>query len=183
MSVQPIAASDAGPAWQGKCEAGDDLCPICRESHRPDLDARPLRVLVVEDEPSVANLIAYNLEQDGYSISLAADGVAALQALRDDPPDLLVLDLLLPLQSGWQVLREIRSRPDPRLATLPVLVVSALACDRLDRQLRASGAQRVLGKPFSVQELREVVRSLLGIHASATTDSPSRKRHGALTRP
>ena len=138
---------------------GDDRCPICAASHRTDAPVGSERILVVEDEPSVASLIAYNLEQDGYRVTVARDGVEALRALASSPPELLVLDLLLPLRSGWQVLREIRTRRG--LAELPVLVVSALACDRLDRQLAALGAQAVIGKPFSVQELRETVRRLI----------------------
>jgi CheY-like chemotaxis protein len=138
---------------------GDDRCPICATSHRTDAPVGSERILVAEDEPSVASLIAYNLEQDGYRVTVAGDGDEALRALVSSPPELLVLDLLLPLRSGWQVLREIRIRR-PR-AELPVLVVSALACDRLDRQLAALGAQGVIGKPFSVQQLRETVRRLI----------------------
>jgi DNA-binding response OmpR family regulator len=139
-----------------------DECPICLQRHRDEIrgSVRPARVLVAEDEPCVANLIAYNLEQEGYRVSIAQDGVGALRALREAPPDLLVLDLLLPQRSGWQVLRTLRSQPKP-LCDLPVLIVSALACDRLKKQLSSSGVERVLGKPFSVQELREIVRDLL----------------------
>jgi DNA-binding response OmpR family regulator len=138
---------------------GDDRCPICATSHRTDAPVGSERILVAEDEPSVASLIAYNLEQDGYRVMVTGDGEEALRALASSPPELLVLDLLLPLRSGWQVLREIRTRRG--LAGLPVLVVSALACDRLARQLAALGAQAVIGKPFSVQELRETVRRLM----------------------
>ena len=139
---------------------GDD-CPICRQTHRGMVPNAARRILVAEDDPAIANLIAYNLEQDGYRLSIVSDGAAALASLRDSPPDLLILDLLLPLQSGWQVLRSIRSRRDPTLAALPVLVVSALACDRLEHELARCGAQHVLGKPFSVKELRDTVRALL----------------------
>ena len=121
----------------------------------------PSRILVAEDDPSIARLIAYNLAQDGHLLTLVVDGVAALQALRELPADLLILDLLLPLRSGWQVLRDLRSRIEPRFTALPVLVVSALACARLERELEQGGAQRLLGKPFSVTELRETVHDLL----------------------
>jgi two-component system phosphate regulon response regulator PhoB len=138
---------------------GDDRCPICAASHRTDAPVGSERILVAEDEPSVASLITYNLEQDGYRVTVAGDGEEALRALVSSPPELLVLDLLLPLRSGWQVLREMRTRRG--LADLPVLVVSALACERLGRQLAALGAQAVIGKPFSVQELRDTVRRLI----------------------
>jgi two-component system phosphate regulon response regulator PhoB len=138
---------------------GEDRCPICAASHRTDAPVGSERILVAEDDPSVATLIAYNLEQDGYRVTVASDGDEAVRALVSSPPELLVLDLLLPLRSGWQVLREMRARLGG--ADLPVLVVSALACDRLARQLAALGAQAVIGKPFSVQELRETVRRLV----------------------
>jgi len=138
-----------------------DLCPICDRSHRREARDEAERVLVVEDDPAIANLIAYNLEQDGYRVAIVADGVEALRRLMESPPDLLVLDLLLPLQSGWQVLREMRLRRASTLATLPVLVVSALACERLEQDLARLGAQRVLGKPFALKELLATVRELL----------------------
>jgi DNA-binding response OmpR family regulator len=145
---------------QTQHEAGQ--CPICNDNHRyepPQANAE--RIIVAEDDPCIANLIAYNLEQEGYRVSIAADGVEALRQLREAPPDLLVLDLLLPLQSGWQVMREIRAHQGTRLATLPVLIVSALACERLERDLTRLGAQRLLGKPFSVKDLCAVVRELV----------------------
>ena len=142
---------------------GDD-CPICNRRHRLEQGSgirRPARVLVAEDEPNVGTLIAYNLELDGHRVTCVEDGEAALRVLRETPPDLLVLDLLLPLRSGWQVFREIRSDPDARVRGVPVVVVSALACDRLARQLAGYGAEDVLGKPFSVEELRNRVRNVL----------------------
>jgi len=144
---------------QTQHEAGH--CPICNGSHRHEPHWEAERIIVAEDDTSIANLIAYNLEQEGYRVTLAADGMEALRQLRKTPPDLLVLDLLLPLQSGWQVMREIRSHEGTRLAALPVLIVSALACKRLERDLAQIGAQRLLGKPFSVKELCAVVRELI----------------------
>jgi two-component system phosphate regulon response regulator PhoB len=138
-----------------------ERCPICDGRHREEPRAHaPARILIAEDDPAIANLIAYNLEQDGYDVSIAEDGVEALRRLREEPPQLLILDLLLPLQSGWQVLREMRLREGTRLATLPVLIISALACDRLGHDLARIGAQRLLGKPFSVAALRATVREL-----------------------
>ena len=136
-------------------------CPICNDNHRYEPQPGAERIIVAEDDPCIANLIAYNLEQEGYRVSIAADGVEALRQLREAPPDLLVLDLLLPLQSGWQVMRAIRSHEGTRLAALPVLIVSALAGERLERDLARIGAQRLLGKPFSVKQLCATVRELI----------------------
>ena len=84
-------------------EAADDACPICLRSHRSGERSVPSRILVAEDDPSIAHLIGYNLAQDGHLLTVVSDGSSALRALRASPPDLLILDLLLPLQSGWLV--------------------------------------------------------------------------------
>lgn len=170
---------------------GDD-CPICGRRHRLEIDGgirRTSRILVAEDEPSVSRLIAYNLELDGHHVECVEDGDAALERLVADPPDVLVLDLLLPLRSGWQVLRALRARREPTIRDVPVLVVSALACDRLARQLAPYGAAELLGKPFSVDELRQRVRQTLKatptgscrdeLHENATGGS-SRRNAGPL---
>jgi len=142
-------------------ESRVDSCPLCNGRHRGRRIDRCDRVLVAEDDPAIANLIAYNVERAGYEVAIAADGVEALRRLREDPPDLLILDLLLPLQSGWQVLREMRSQRGMRLATLPVLIVSALACNRLQEEISRMGAQRLLGKPFAVKDLCRTIGELL----------------------
>ncbi len=118
------------------------------------------RVLVVEDDVAIARLIAFNLERAGYRVTVASDGDEALRRLRQSPPDLVVLDLLLPLRSGWQVLREMRAGRG-RLATVPVLLVTALACERLADDLPHLGAQGLLGKPFGVTELCRAARELI----------------------
>lgn len=140
------------------------MCPICNRSHREDIrlgrQARK-RILIAEDEPEIASLMAYNLDQAGYDIAVADDGAAALASLDVLRPDLLILDLLLPLRSGWQILRHMRACGGSRLSRVPVVVVTALACDRLARELSQSGAQRLLGKPFSVAQLLSAVAELL----------------------
>lgn len=162
--------------WRPYDRLGDD-CPICGRRHRGEIDGAarlPARILIAEDEPNVCALIAYNLELDGYSVDCVEDGETALRALREDPPDLLVLDLLLPLRSGWQVLRAIRADADARVRELPVLVVSALACDRLSRQLAGHGAEDVLGKPFSIAELKQRVgEAVSGSRRTAQCEEPS----------
>jgi len=143
-------------------------CPVCDERHRAEARGHPAaRILVAEDDPAIANLIAYNLEQDGYDVTIAEDGVEALRRLQEAPPQLLILDLLLPLQSGWQVLREMRHREGTRLATLPVLIISALACNRLEHDLARIGAQGLLGKPFAVATLRAMVHQLFEASAKS----------------
>ena len=142
-------------------DAAPVTCPICSARHRGRPIDRAARVLVAEDDVAIAKLIAYNLELAGADVSIAADGVETLRMLRDAPPDLVILDLLLPLTSGWQVLREMRRRPGTTLASIPVLIVSALACERLRDEIQHLGAQRLLGKPFAVRDLCRNVAELL----------------------
>jgi len=120
----------------------------------PEEDPGVKRILVVEDESSIANLLAYNLEQMGYQVVTASNGNEALRLIEDCHPHLVTLDLLLPLQSGWQVLDAIRRHPRKQIATLPVIVLSALNSAHLRHELRQNGVVHCLGKPFSITELR-----------------------------
>jgi DNA-binding response OmpR family regulator len=119
------------------------------------------RILVVEDETSIAHLIAYNLEQAGYRAAIAVNGGEALHLVESFSPHLLTLDLLLPQQSGWQVLGALRAHPRKQIATLPVIVVSALASPQLRQELRRNGVCHCLGKPFSVTELCLLVNNAM----------------------
>jgi DNA-binding response OmpR family regulator len=119
------------------------------------------RILVVEDELSISNLICYNLEQAGYRVAAAFDGDEALQMVESFYPQLVTLDLLLPRQSGWQVLDAIRHHPRRHTAMLPILVLSALSSPQLREELHRSGVRYCLSKPFSVTELCLLVNALL----------------------
>lgn len=119
------------------------------------------RILIVEDELSISNLISYNLQQAGYRVATAYDGVEAIRLVEDFCPHLVTLDLLLPLRSGWQVLDAIRRHPRRSIATVPVIVLSALGSPKLQSELLSNGVAHCLGKPFSVTELCLLVHSLL----------------------
>ena len=130
------------------------------------------RILVVEDEISISNLISYNLEQIGYRVATAYDGAEALRLLGSFCPHLLTLDLLLPQQSGWEVLDSLRHHPHGRHSSLPVIVVSALDSPRLREDLLRSGVRYCLGKPFSVTELCVLVNALLEECPDSASASP-----------
>lgn len=119
------------------------------------------KILVVEDETSIARLIAYNLEQAGYCVETAEDGEQACTRVESFRPDLVTLDLLLPLKSGWQVLESIRRHSDVRVRQVPIIVVSALASQRQQQELQHSGVRHCLSKPFSISELCLLVRQQL----------------------
>ena len=134
----------------------------------------PPRVLVVEDEPEIAALIAYQLTREGYRVETALHGAAALDALHRDLPDLLVLDRMLPEISGDDVLRALRS--DPATASVPVLIVTAKK-DQADRiQGLELGADDYLTKPFSPRELvlrvDAILRRTQGERGAATGGGP-----------
>ena len=115
------------------------------------------RLLIVEDDPSLARGLGDNFRAEGYEVSLVARGDQALNAVREVRPDLLVLDIMLPGRSGLEVLRELRATG----SRLPVLVLTAKG-DVVDRVVGLElGADDYLPKPFAVRELLARVRALL----------------------
>ena len=109
------------------------------------------RVLLVEDEADIRELIRYSLAQAGLEVEEAGDGAEALEKLRVFAPDLIVLDLMLPGMPGLEVCQRLRSRADT--ARLPIMVVSAKA-NPSDRALGlAMGANDYVTKPFSPRDL------------------------------
>jgi two-component system phosphate regulon response regulator PhoB len=116
------------------------------------------RVLVVDDEKDLRSLLEYNLLQSGFTVVTAEDGASALERVRESPPDLVLLDVLLPDMPGTEVLKHLR-RQHPR--SLPVLMLTAKG-EEIDRVLGFElGADDYLVKPFSVRELVLRVRALL----------------------
>jgi two-component system, OmpR family, phosphate regulon response regulator PhoB len=119
----------------------------------------PARVLVVEDERDIAALVAYHLTKEGYRVRTAEGGQEALAAVAAEKPDLMLLDLMLPGFSGYQVLQEIRRRPD--LADVPIVVLTARR-DEADRVMGLElGADDYVTKPFSPRELVLRVKAVL----------------------
>jgi two-component system phosphate regulon response regulator PhoB len=109
------------------------------------------RILVVDDERDITALVAYHLAKAGYRVTTAGSGPAALEAVEREPPDLVVLDLMLPGRSGYDVLEELRRREDTRDVGVILLTARREEADRL-RGL-ATGADDYLTKPFSPEEL------------------------------
>ncbi len=126
------------------------------------------RILVVEDEQDIGGLIKHALERDGYTrVELVGTGDAALKAVVDDPPDLIILDLNLPVLSGFEVCRILRSRPNTR--HLPIIMVTART-NEVDRVSGLDlGADDYVTKPFSLRELAARVRAVLRRRQQATT--------------
>jgi DNA-binding response OmpR family regulator len=113
-------------------------------------------ILVVEDEPTLAEMLRLNLQRHGYHVSHVSDGHAALAQADTDRPDLIVLDVMLPGLDGFEVCRRIRAR-----SNVPILMLTARA-EEIDRVLGLEiGADDYLSKPFSLREFLARVRALL----------------------
>ena len=117
------------------------------------------RILVVDDEPDIIALVAYHLARSGYRVSTASSGPEALHAARDEQPALIILDLMLPELSGFEVLERLRA--DRALADIPVLMLTARREEPDRVQGLSLGADDYLVKPFSPQELVLRVRNIL----------------------
>jgi putative two-component system response regulator len=120
---------------------------------------RPARVLVVDDEERNRRLLAAMLEADGYATSQAADGAQALDAARADPPDLILLDIMMPGMDGYEVARALKAGAATK--AIPVVMVTSL--DDRDSRLRGleAGAEEFVTKPVDRSELRVRVKNLL----------------------
>lgn len=116
----------------------------------------PARVLVVDDEPNIREMIAINLKREGLDVVFAEDGLAAVDRAREDEPDLIVLDIMMPGMDGFEVCRTIREE-----STVPILLLSARG-EEIDRIVGLElGADDFLVKPFAMRELVAHVRAML----------------------
>jgi len=121
-------------------------------------DARPL-VLIVEDEPDVAELIRYNLAREGYATLIAESGDKAVEEALRSTPDLILLDIMLPGMNGWEVCQTIRDGAKDR--QVPIIMVSALTTEENRIKGLSLGADDYITKPFSVQELLIKTRNIV----------------------
>jgi two-component system phosphate regulon response regulator PhoB len=129
------------------------------------------RVLVVDDEPDILALVTYHLAKAGYRVSTAANGSEALRAARDERPALLVLDLMLPGMSGFEVIEHLRADESTRDIAVLMLTARREEPDRI-RGL-SLGADDYLTKPFSPQELVLRVGAILRRTTAAAASSPT----------
>lgn len=117
------------------------------------------RILIIEDDKDIVELVRYNLEKESFQVLACGDGASGLAQIRKSPPDLLVLDLMLPRLSGLEICKEIRR--DNKLNRLPILMLTARG-DEADRVVGLElGADDYVTKPFSPRELVARVRALL----------------------
>ena len=117
-----------------------------------------MRILLVEDEPAVSQALAFLLQHESYAVDTAANGVEALRRLERESPDLIILDLWMPVMNGWQFLKRLRGMAPP-LGAVPVIAVSAdvrAADDELP-------VQAFMPKPMDMDRLLATVREQLAV--------------------
>jgi DNA-binding response OmpR family regulator len=125
------------------------------------------RILITEDEPNIVESLTFILKRAGYDVSSVADGEAAVQRLRGAPPDIMILDLMLPKLNGFDVLKLVKT--DSALRSLPVLVLSAKG-QAHDRQLAEEiGADAFITKPFSNRDIIDQIGRLCPAAPAADT--------------
>ena len=118
------------------------------------------KILVVDDEPDIVNMLKMRLEASGYEVIIAGDGNTAYNKAKSDSPDLIILDLMLPNMDGYQVCGLLKK--DTRYAKIPIIIFTARA-QKSDQDLGLEvGANAYITKPFEAKELLEKIKSLLG---------------------
>jgi two-component system alkaline phosphatase synthesis response regulator PhoP len=137
----------------------------------------PKRILIVEDDPDIAKLIANYLNREGYAISTAPDGAIGLKLVKGSPPDLLILDLMLPEIDGLEVCKALRGNPGT--AALPIMMLTAKG-EEADRIVGLElGADDYVTKPFSPKELVARLKALLR-RSERPEKSPAAYTYGPL---
>jgi two-component system phosphate regulon response regulator PhoB len=127
-------------------------------------------VLIIEDEPDIRDLLAFHLEREGYTVTKAGNGAEGLRLARAAPPDLILLDLMLPEMDGFEVCR--RLRQDPATQGVPLVMLTARG-DEVDRVLGLElGADDYVVKPFSPREVVARVRAVLRRSRPAAGTTP-----------
>jgi DNA-binding response OmpR family regulator len=117
-------------------------------------------ILIADDEPNIVISLEYLLQRDGYRVVVARDGQEALDAIAASPPDLVLLDVMLPRVSGFEVCQTVRE--NPALAAMPIVMLTAKGREVEVSKGMALGANAYITKPFSTQELLAQIHALLG---------------------
>jgi DNA-binding response OmpR family regulator len=119
----------------------------------------PRKVLIVDDEPNILTALEFLFRRSGYDVRLAADGAEALQQVNAWRPDVMLLDIMMPVKNGYEVCQAVRERPD--LAGLKIVMLSAKGSEAEINKGLSLGADRYVTKPFSTQELLAAIDTLL----------------------
>ena len=130
----------------------------------------PKRILIVEDEQDIRELLAYNLEKEGYATVQAADGKEGLELARSRKPDLILLDLMLPKMDGLAVCRELQR--DSGTVRIPIIILTAYDWTDIEEEARAAGVTAFCEKPLFLSELRRVLAEPYGAEPACKPAQP-----------
>lgn len=117
------------------------------------------KVLIVDDEPNIVVSVEFLMQREGHEVATAADGLEAMDLLRESRPDLLILDVMMPRKNGFEVCAEVRA--DNRLSGMPILMLTAKGREAEMKKGLSLGADAYITKPFSTHELVMKVNELL----------------------
>ncbi len=117
------------------------------------------RILIADDEQNIVISLEFLMKREGFEVSIAQDGEEAVEKIRAEMPDLVLLDVMMPKKSGFEVCQEVKS--DPALHAVRILMLTAKGRDTEVAKGLALGADSYMTKPFSTKELVERVRSML----------------------
>ncbi len=118
------------------------------------------KIVLAEDEPQIARLIEFKLKKEGYDVTWRENGEEALKAIKGDKPDLILLDIMMPVMDGYEVLR--RLKEDENLKSIPVIMLTARAQEKDVVKGIDMGAEDYITKPFHPAELLARVKRILG---------------------
>jgi len=122
------------------------------------------KILIADDEPNIVTALEFLLQRNGYEVHVARDGEEALKLVEDCNPDLVLLDVMMPVRSGYEVCKRIRERADWR--HIKIIMLSAKGRDAEVNKGLSIGADHYITKPFSTQELVAKINGLLGVGAA-----------------
>jgi DNA-binding response OmpR family regulator len=119
------------------------------------------KILVIDDEPDLLDIVRLMLKQDGYEILTARDGADGLEILAQQPVDLIILDIMMPAVDGWEVLRQLTHQD--KTNSIPVILLTAKA-QPIDKMLglKVFGVREYITKPFEMKDLQQKVANILG---------------------
>lgn len=124
------------------------------------------RVLLAEDHSDTAEMVKSGLERLGYEIKVATNGLEAVEKASSECPDLIIMDILMPVMDGFQATFQIRK--NPKTKDIPVLAATALATSEDEQRCLTSGCNGYIAKPFTCRQLNDAIQRLFNSHTSST---------------